>query len=289
MPAVVGLQTGDSVTGKSQAFQSKNVLGAGGSTLVVTAYTVNDGNGGANYTTSTNTATGTISPALLSINAVSDSKTYDGTTSSSGVPAVVGLQTGDSVTGKSQAFQSKNVLGAGGSTLVVTAYTVNDGNGGANYTTSTNTATGTISPRSATWTTKSNSKTLGTLDPVPLTTGSGSNFIAADGVSASYSRVTGEAAGTYHITATLSATVASDLSNYSITNTGATFTILYSTGTCLGSPGHQVLQPINADESSVLKKGSTVPAKFRVCDIAGNSIGTAGVVTSFALTESSGP
>ena len=35
--------------------------------------------------------------------------------------------------------------------------------------------------------------------------------------------------------------------------------------TCSGEPGHQILPPINADGSSVFKKGSTVPAKFRVC------------------------
>jgi hypothetical protein len=70
-------------------------------------------------------------------------------------------------------------------------------------------------------------------------------------------------------------------------STSATITVatLYlPAGTaCLGSPGHQILQPVNADGSSTFKQGSTVPAKFRVCDINGNSIGTAGVVQSFVL------
>jgi hypothetical protein len=39
-----------------------------------------------------------------------------------------------------------------------------------------------------------------------------------------------------------------------------TFTVGYSTGPCLGSPGHQILQPINADGSSVFKQGRSVPA-----------------------------
>jgi beta propeller repeat protein len=55
--------------------------------------------------------------------------------------------------------------------------------------------------------------------------------------------------------------------------------------TCLGSPGHAVLQPVNADGSSVFKQGSTVPVKFRVCDANGNSIGSAGVVTDFRLVQ----
>src|SRR6185436_17253924 len=64
----------------------------------------------------------------------------------------------------------------------------------------------TINKRAATWNTDPASKTYGDPDPSPLTTGSGSNFVAADNVSATYSRVAGENASgpTYHITATLS-------------------------------------------------------------------------------------
>ena len=85
----------------------------------------------------------------------------------------------------------------------------------------------TINKRLATWTTDPNSKTYGDPDPTPLTTGSGSNFVPADGVTASYSRVAGENASppTYHITATLSATMVGALDNYIITNAGAEFTI----------------------------------------------------------------
>jgi hypothetical protein len=39
------------------------------------------------------------------------------------------------------------------------------------------------------------------------------------------------------------------------------------------------------DSSSILKAGATVPAKFRVCDAAGNSIGAPGVVMAFKLVE----
>src|SRR6185437_13286961 len=101
-------------------------------------------NSGGNYTVVTHTATGTITKATLDISAASDSKTYDGTTSSSQTPTVSGLQPGDTVTGKTQAFNSKNVLGLNGSTLSVTGYVVNDGNSGGNYTVVTHTATGTI-------------------------------------------------------------------------------------------------------------------------------------------------
>jgi hypothetical protein len=59
--------------------------------------------------------------------------------------------------------------------------------------------------------------------------------------------------------------------------------VQYAIGNCNGVPGHQILQPINTDGSSVFQAGSTVPAKFRVCGTDGVSIGTPGVVSSFRL------
>jgi hypothetical protein len=73
--------------------------------------------------------------------------------------------------------------------------------------------------------------------------------------------------------------------NYNAAMATVSINVSYSTGACLGDLGHSILQPINADGSSTFKQGSTVPAKFRVCDVAGHSIGTAGVVTSFNLVQ----
>lgn len=84
-----------------------------------------------------------------------------------------------------------------------------------------------ISPRPATWTTNPASKLFGDADPAPLTTGSGANFLAADNVTATYTRAAGESVGTYQITANLSAT--GDLNNYTVTNAGASFTIIERT------------------------------------------------------------
>src|SRR6185436_19832185 len=104
---------------------------------------------------------------------------------------------------------------------------INDGNGGNNYTLTFVSKNFEIKKRTATWTTNLASKTYGDADPSPLTTGSGSNFVAADNVEATYSRVAGENASppTYHITATLNATPLSALDNYIITNAGSEFTI----------------------------------------------------------------
>ena len=51
------------MTGLVQAYGSKDVLGSGQSTLLVTGYTVNDGNGGKDYTVTSHTAPGTIAAA----------------------------------------------------------------------------------------------------------------------------------------------------------------------------------------------------------------------------------
>ncbi|HMD10873.1 MAG TPA: YDG domain-containing protein, partial [Marmoricola sp.] len=116
-----------------------------GSGKTVTADVVLSGDDQANYqlTSGTASTSATMEKADLEISAVADSKTYDGTTDSSGTPTVSGLQGGDSVDGLAQRFQSKNVLGAGNSTLEVSAYSVHDGNSGGNYETHHHTAAGT--------------------------------------------------------------------------------------------------------------------------------------------------
>src|SRR5438552_5973281 len=134
VPVVVGLVGSDTVTGKAETYDTAN---AGvGKTLSVSAYTVNDGNSGGNYTVTTvNDTTGVISAKALTITAQTNSKTYDSTTTAAAVPVVVGLVGCDTVTGKAETYDTANV--GVGKTLSVSAYTVNDGNSGGNYTVTT--------------------------------------------------------------------------------------------------------------------------------------------------------
>src|SRR5579884_2333395 len=148
VPTTSGLVGGDTVTGLAETYDTKHV--GIGKTLSVSAYTVNDGNSGNNYTVTTVAdTTGVITKAALTITAVTNTKTYDGTTSAAAAPTVSGLQTGDTVTGLAETYDNKN---AGTSkTLTVSAYTVNDGNGGNNYTVTTVTnTTGVINQRGLT-------------------------------------------------------------------------------------------------------------------------------------------
>src|SRR5205807_394508 len=82
----------------------------------------------------------------------------------------------------------------------------------ANYSITNTGASFTISPKAATWTSNDNSKTYGDADPNPLTSGSGSGFLAGDGVTAAYTRASGEnvVAGGYHISATVHSSTLSD-------------------------------------------------------------------------------
>jgi hypothetical protein len=91
------------------------------------------------------------------------------------------------------------------------------------------------------------------------------------------------AAGSHVLTAVYSG----DASFSGVTSAAFTQTVQYApAGTsCDGGAGHQILQPIDPAGSSVFKQRRTVPAKFRVCDANGNSIGAPGVVSNFALVQ----
>jgi hypothetical protein len=115
----------------------------------------------------------------------------------------------------------------------------------------------------------------------PALTGTVSGLKNGDAITAAYSTpvTTGSPVGAYAIVPAAVDSSPSRLGNYTVTLVNGTLTVGYATGSCAGSAGRTVLQPVNADGTSVFKKGSTVPIKFRVCDANGVSIGASGVVT----------
>jgi hypothetical protein len=219
-PTTSGLQGSDSATGLAETYDTKNA--GTGKTLNVSAYTVNDGNNGNNYTINTVASTaGVINAATLTITAAANTKTYDGTTSAVATPTASGLQGSDSVTGLAETYDTKN---AGiGKTLSVSAYTVNDGNSGANYTVSTVTsAAGVINAATLTVTADNKSKICGQVNP-PLTA-SYNGFVGPDNTNALSSPVV----------LSTTATTTSGAGKYPITVSGvadANYTIQYVNGT----------------------------------------------------------
>ncbi len=133
-PTVVGLLGSDRVTGLGETYDTKNA-GTGKTLTVAAGYVVSDGNGGNNYTLDVvpHNNTGVIDQAPLRITALANTKTYDATTSAAAVPTVAGLVSGDTVTGLSETYDTKNA-GTGKTLTVVAGYVVSDGNGGNNYT-----------------------------------------------------------------------------------------------------------------------------------------------------------
>ena len=237
---ITGFQAGDNIASAgitlsgSMGFNgstSTTVRNAGTYTLAVGTLTLSSTD--SNYSLSfsnPNQNSYVITPALLSISAMSDTKTYDGKTTDTATPAyqVTGLPAntlfgGDSFASLSQAFQSKNVLGAGNSTLVV-SYTLGDGNGGDNYSVSTHTASGTINPAplsiSATGVNKVYDGTTGTTvnlsdnrvagdvftDSYTLASFAGPNVGSAKPVSVNGISIFGPDAGNYTFSTTASTT-----------------------------------------------------------------------------------
>jgi uncharacterized protein YfiM (DUF2279 family) len=228
-PTISGLQGSDSVTALAETYDTKDA--GTGKTLSVSAYTVNDGNAGGNYAVSTVTSTaGVISQASLTITAVANTKIYDGSTSAAATPTTSGLQGSDSVSGLVETYDTKNA--GTGKTLSVSAYTVNDGNSGANYTVSTvaNTA-GVINKVALTVTADNKSKICGLPNP-PLTTGY-NGFIGGENASVLSSPVV----------LSTTATTTSGAGKYPITAGGAAaanYTIQYVNGTLLVASAPQL-------------------------------------------------
>ena len=131
----------------SESYAAKNV----GTGLTLTASgAINDGNGGNNYAvTFANAAMGTITARPITVTAVSNSKTYDGTASATGTPTITsGTLAGGDAASWSETYSGKNV--GSGLTLTPTGV-VSDGNSGNNYAiTFANNSTGTITAKALT-------------------------------------------------------------------------------------------------------------------------------------------
>ena len=120
---------------------------------------VNDGNGGNNYTyTFVADSTGVITAEALTITAVTNTKTYDGTTSAAAVPVITSgsLGTGDTA----DFIETYNTPNVGTGLTLTPSGVVNDGNGGNNYTyTFVPVSTGVITAEALTITAVFNTKT----------------------------------------------------------------------------------------------------------------------------------
>ena len=144
-----GVKSGDTVnlgtSGAGGTFKSANV--GNGITVATTGFTIS-GAQASDYTLTQPTTTASIAPAALTLTATTNTKVFDGTTNAAAQPLVSGLKGNDTVTAAE--IYTSPVIGFGKS-LIVSDYTVNDGNGGNNYSvTKVSSSTGAITGGSST-------------------------------------------------------------------------------------------------------------------------------------------
>ena len=261
--------------------------------MTVSGVTVNDGNGGNNYTvTYAANTTSTINKANLTVSTANVTKTYDGTTAAAGSATVTGgtqLCGSDSLSGGTFVFADKNA--GTGKTVTVSGVTVNDGNSGNNYTmTYANNTTSTINKRDIAVTASGQNKTYdGTTAATVIY---GDNRVASDalsvsgmaafadknaadgvGVSVSGISISGTDAGNYNLNNTTAATTA-NIDRAALTVTADSFSRLVG----------QVNPPLTysysgfagGETAAVLTGGTTI----------GTAATTSSSVGSYAITIS---
>ena len=181
-PAFSGALAQDDTTYSfTQAFDSNN---AGTGKTLTPSGAIDDGNNGANYAYTFKTvATGEIKKLPITVTAVTDSKTYDGTTASAGKPAVLPAPVAGDGHSFTQAFDSKN---AGSGKKLVPSGIIADGNNGNNYGITFTAADGQITPKTLTviGLTAENKISDGTTDASINTSGAGlAGMVGGDDVS----------------------------------------------------------------------------------------------------------
>jgi len=265
------------------AFASKDV--ATPQTVNITNITLGGGQA-SDYklTTTTGTTSASITPAPLTITANGGSFIYGGTvpTITAGYSGFVNGESAANLTTQpncsTTATSSSAVIGSPYQSTCAGAV---DGNYSISY------VNGTVTENPAPLTITADNKGMILDGSLPAFTATynglvlGQNASALTGTLACTTTTNGTMVGTFTITC-----LGETSTNYAITYKMGTLTVQYASGgVCDGDAGHLILQPINADGTSVFKGNSTSPAKFRVCDANGISIGTAGVVKSFNLVQ----
>jgi hypothetical protein len=236
-----------------------------------------------NYSGSTSSAVlEVVTPAPLKVTANNNSRLY-GQSNPGLSGTITGIANGDNITAT---YSTSATPASPAGTYAIAPALADPANKLGNYTVTINSGTLTVNPAIVTITANNSTKVLNA--PNPAFTPSYSGFVNGDTSSVLTSMptctsmaTTTSPVGTYSITCSGAAAT-----NYTFSYVSGTLTITYlAGGMCDGDLNHQILQPINADGTSVWKQGRTIPAKFRVCDANGVSAGAPGTVANFALVE----
>ncbi len=254
------------------------------------------GTGLGNYTISYVPGQLTVNPAALTIAAVADTKTYDGTTNATVVPKITSgsLANGD-MPEFTETYSARNV----GTGLTLTpSGTVNDGNGGHNYTyTFVAVSTGTITPALLTVTAKNDGKAYGQTLTFAGTEFTTSGLVNGDTVSSVTLNSPGAAAtvtvagSPYSIT--VSSAAGTGLGNYTITYINGQLTVnpaaLTITAKNAGKTYGQTLTLAGTEfTTSGLVNGDTVSTVTLTSPGAAATAGAAGSPYAIAVSNAGG-
>jgi hypothetical protein len=277
--SLVGIQNGDNITASySSAATAASFVG----TYPILP-TLNDPTSKlGNYVVTLNSGTLTIQQAALTVTPNDAARLYGQPNPTlSGVLA--GIQNGDAITAS---YATSAVTASPIGSYPITATLSDPGGKLVNYQVTLNSGTLSVGQATLIVTADDKSKVLGAANPV--LTGTIVGLQNSDPITATFTTVCVPASpvGSYPIVPSLS-DPAGKLSNYVVTLIQGTLAVKYAPASTLsmGSASHTILQPINPNGSSIFKWKSSVPAKFRVCDAFGNSIGSPDVVTGFNLVQ----
>jgi subtilisin family serine protease len=278
-------------TGSSATFASSN---ASASPQTVTATVTLSGTASGNYSvTSPATTTAKINPKSITATLTSSDKTYDGTDAATitncSPTGIVATDIGNVTCAASTArFASVN---ANASPQTVTATVTLGGSAAPNYSVSNPaTTTAKINGKAATVSPAANGKQYGASDP--SLSGSLGGFLAADSVTATFSRSPGEAVGSYVISGVLSPVGV--LGNYNITYNTASFTIAPKSASVTADSKTKTLGAADPEFTGSLNgflAADAVTATFT--RVAGEAVGTytisaslapASVLSNYAIT-----
>ncbi|MDO8273876.1 MAG: YDG domain-containing protein, partial [Gammaproteobacteria bacterium] len=220
------LFTGDTLSGGTFAFTDKNV-GAGSKTVTAADVTINDGNGGSNYTVSyaSNTAS-TINPYVVNL---SGTRVYDGTVNILagilGTNALVGTETLN-VSGTGT-VASKNI--GASKTLTLGSLALGNGDNGGlatNYTVTGGTHTASVTAAALTLSTSAVSKTYdGNLSALGTAVVNSGTLFTGDTISGGTFAFTDKNVGAGNKTVTTADVTVSD------GNSGSNYTVSYASNT----------------------------------------------------------
>ena len=224
-----------------------------------------------------------VNPAALTVTAANASKLY-GQANPPLSGSIIGIKNGDNITATyaTTATQSSPV-----GTYPIVPTLVDPDSKLGNYTVTSINGTLTIDPAPLTITADDKTKLLNA--PNPAFTATYSGFVLGEGPSVLSgvlncvtTAVTNSPVGGYPITCS-----GQTSTNYAITYVAGTLHVIFAPdGVCVKDkePSHQILQPINADGSSVFNGNGPIDVKFRVCDANGISQST-GVSATIRLTN----